>query len=41
MSGLLWYELFSKELEGLGFTINPYNTCIANATIKNTQCTIG
>jgi hypothetical protein len=41
VSGVLWYELFSKTLEKQGFTINPYDFCIANATIKGSQCTIG
>ena len=41
VSGVLWYELFSNTLEKLGFTTNPYDFCIANATIEGTQCTIG
>jgi Reverse transcriptase (RNA-dependent DNA polymerase) len=40
VSGMLWYELFSHTLEHHGFTINPYDFCVANATIKGTQCTI-
>jgi hypothetical protein len=40
VSGVLWYETFSETLETLGFTVNPYDFCIANATIEGTQCTI-
>jgi Reverse transcriptase (RNA-dependent DNA polymerase) len=40
VSGMLWYELFSQTLEQHGFTINPYDFCVANATIDGTQCTI-
>jgi Reverse transcriptase (RNA-dependent DNA polymerase) len=40
VSGMLWYELFSQTLEKNGFTINPYDFCVANAVIDGTQCTI-
>jgi Reverse transcriptase (RNA-dependent DNA polymerase) len=40
VSGMLWYELFSTTLEQNGFTINPYDFCVANATIEGSQCTI-
>jgi hypothetical protein len=40
VSGMLWYELFSQTLEKNGFTINPYDFCVANAIIDGTQCTI-
>ena len=40
MSALLWYELFAGTLRGIGFTINPYEPCIANKTINGKQCTI-
>ena len=39
-SALLWYELFSSTLEGMGFKINPYDTCVANKDINGKQCTI-
>jgi hypothetical protein len=29
-SALLWYELFTGTLQGLGFELNPYDTCLAN-----------
>jgi hypothetical protein len=39
-SALLWYELFSSTLEGMGFTLNPYDNCVANKMIDGKQCTI-
>jgi hypothetical protein len=37
---LLWYDLFYGHLKKMGFTLNPYNFCIANCVIKGKQCTI-
>ena len=39
-SALLWYRLFRDTLQNLGFTLNPYDPCMANANIKGSQCTI-
>jgi hypothetical protein len=39
-SALLWYELFTKSLKGMGFVLNPYDPCIANCEIEGTQCTV-
>ena len=39
-SALLWYCLFCDTLQDLGFTLNPYDPCVANAQIKGSQCTI-
>ena len=39
-SALLWYRLFRDTLQDLGFTLNPYDPCVANAHIKGSQCTI-
>jgi hypothetical protein len=39
-SALLWYNLFKSTLEGMGFVVNPYDRCVANATINGKQCTI-
>jgi Reverse transcriptase (RNA-dependent DNA polymerase)/Zinc knuckle len=36
---LFWKHL-SSVLISKGFTINPYDTCVANKTIKGKQCTI-
>ena len=34
-SALLWYNLFYTTLQRLGFTLNPYDPCVANANFKN------
>ena len=39
-SALLWYRLFHDTLQDLGFILNPYDPCAANAQIKGSQCTI-
>jgi hypothetical protein len=39
-SAMLWYDLFTGTLKKMGFVLNPYDSCIANATIKGKQCTI-
>jgi hypothetical protein len=39
-SALLWYKLFSGTLKKMGFELNPYDPCIANKTIEDSQCTI-
>jgi hypothetical protein len=39
-SALLWYELFTCTLQGVGFELNPYNTCITNKTIDKKQCAV-
>ena len=39
-SALLWYRLFRDTLQDLGFTLNPYDPCVANANIKGSQCAI-
>jgi len=33
-SALLWYELFSGTLQGMGFSLNLYDPCIANKVIN-------
>jgi hypothetical protein len=40
MSGRLWYELFTSVLSAKGFILNPYDLCVANATINGKQCTV-
>lgn len=37
---LLWYNLLSTTLKDMGFTLNPYDTCITNKIVDGTQCTI-
>ncbi len=39
-SALLWYELFSSTLQGMGFELNPYDACVTNKVIDGKQCTI-
>ena len=39
-SALLWYNLFKSTLEGMGFTINPYDRCVANKIVNGHQCTV-
>ena len=39
-SALLWYELYSDTLKEMGFKINPYDRCVANAMIDGKQCTV-
>ena len=39
-SALLWYELYSSTLQEMGFELNPYDLCVANAQIEGSQCTI-
>lgn len=39
-SALLWYQTFKGCLSELGFTINPYDPCVANKTINKKQCTV-
>ena len=39
-SALLWYKLFMKHLTELGFELNRSDSCVANATINDKQCTI-
>ena len=40
-AALLWYDLFSGTLRKLGYSINPYDMCVANKKINGHQCTIG
>ena len=39
-SALLWYQLFLSVLTEQGFTLNPYDPCIANKMVNGKQCTI-
>ena len=36
----LFWELMSRKLQEWGFTINPYDSCVANKQINGSQCTI-
>lgn len=37
---LLWYNLHTNVLEGLGFVLNPYDMCVTNMEIEGIHCTI-
>eukprot|EP00957_Ditylum_brightwellii_P185969 14158582-Ditylum_brightwellii.AAC.2 len=39
-SALLFYKVLRKDLEGLGFKVNPYDPCVANKVINGSQLTI-
>ena len=40
-SSLLWWKLLTKTLtEKMGFTLNPYDTCVANKTVEDSQLTV-
>ena len=39
-SAMLWYNLYVNTLKGMGFEINPYDTCVANKMVNEKQCTV-
>ena len=39
-SALAWYNMFTEILMDMGFTLNPYDKCVANKMINGKQCTI-
>ena len=39
-SALHWYNLFHDTLKQMGFTVYPYDPCVANCIIDGSQCTI-
>jgi hypothetical protein len=39
-SALLYYKKFKKDIEQIGFKINPYDPCVANGMINGHQHTI-
>ena len=40
VAALLWYSVFKKDLEGIGFKFNPYDPCVANRIVNGKQHTI-
>ena len=40
-SALLWYELYSTKLKGMGFVLNPHDSCVADKDINGKQFSIG
>ncbi len=39
-STLLWYKKLRGELEEMGFTINPYDPCVATKEVNGSQMTV-
>jgi hypothetical protein len=39
-SSLLYYKKFRKDIESIGFIINPYDPCVANRIVNGTQQTV-
>ena len=40
ISSLLYYKKFKKDIEAIGFKINPYDPCVANRMINGKQHTV-
>ena len=40
VAAILWYQKLRKDLESIGFKINPYNPCVANWMVKGKQQTV-
>ena len=39
-SSLLYYKKFRKDIEEIGFEVNPYDPCVANRMVNGKQHTI-
>jgi hypothetical protein len=39
-SSLLYYKKFCKDIESIGFEVNPYDPCVANCIVKGKQHTV-
>ena len=39
-AALLFYKRLRKDLEFMGFEINPYDPCVANIMVNGAQCTV-
>ena len=40
LSSFLFYKHFCKDLESIGFVLNPYDNCVANRSINGHQQTV-
>jgi hypothetical protein len=40
ISSLLYYKKFKKDIESIGFKVNPYDPCVANRIVKGKQHTV-
>jgi hypothetical protein len=39
-AALLFWKKLTAQLQEWGFTINPYDWCVANRTVNGSQCTV-
>ena len=39
-AALLFYKRLRKDLETIGFGINPYDPCVTNKMVNRAQCTV-
>ena len=40
IASVLYYKKFRKDIESIGYEVNPYDNCVANKNIKGKQHTI-
>jgi hypothetical protein len=40
VSSILYYKKFRKDVEAIGFEVNPYDICVANRTVYGKQQTL-
>jgi hypothetical protein len=40
IASILWYKKFRKDIESIGFEVNPYDICVANRTTRGMQHTV-
>jgi hypothetical protein len=40
IASLLYYKKFRKDIEGIGFEVNPYDICVANRKVNGKQHTV-
>ena len=39
-SSILYYRKFRKDIESIGFKVNPYDPCVANRIVRGSQQTV-
>ena len=39
-AAFLFYKRLRKDLENMGFEVNPYDPCVANKLVNGAQCTV-
>ena len=39
-SSLLYYKKFRKDIESIGFKVNPYDPCVSNCIVNRKQHTV-